>query len=555
MGFWGIRAPTSLRLSLGDAWDPASMTSGPSPFVIFQKPPETHPSIPHLVLLVFGAVLEVVCVSLPGYIIARLGHFDAEKQKFLANLNVMLFTPCLIFIKLGSQLNADKLIELGIIPVIFVIQTFVSYIVSRAVARCFGFHRRASNFVTAMGVFGNSNSLPISLVISLSQTLKGLHWDKIPGDNDEEVAARGILYLLLFQQLGQLVRWSWGYHVLLAPKSKYEEYNDEAAEEGRYRDEPEGDADEAQARQVIEGIDMLHEAEAQAGAETREREREHEHEHERERHRSSSPTHTDDSAAHYEPAGRTPVGSSSGVSPNDSEDDEGQHDGLWKAKGKPSADEAGLRGQLEGRQDVNWALSFPHVGNVGGPEARLRRVVRRAYEALPRPAQAVLGALRRACRRVYRFLWDFMNPPLWAMLIAVFVASRDVRVAGEIVRLLAGRVGGHDDDGGARVRGRREVGVVHQRHVRDVVGACRQVQEAGVLEALHDFGRQRGRHSHVRAARRGLVAERYLLLHGGGGLVLLSSSRYLTPCVSSDAVAAPPRLPGCHVDRFEYLAS
>jgi hypothetical protein len=59
------------------------------------KPHESHPSLGHLILLVFEAVLEVVCVSLPGYIVARLGHFDAEKQKFLANLNVMLFTPCL----------------------------------------------------------------------------------------------------------------------------------------------------------------------------------------------------------------------------------------------------------------------------------------------------------------------------------------------------------------------------------------------------------------------------------------------------------------------------
>ena len=61
-----------------------------------------------------------------------------------------------------------------------------------------------------------------SLVISLSKTLSGLHWDKIPGDNDDEVAARGILYLLIFQQLGQLLRWSWGYHVLLAPPERYE---------------------------------------------------------------------------------------------------------------------------------------------------------------------------------------------------------------------------------------------------------------------------------------------------------------------------------------------
>jgi hypothetical protein len=55
----------------------------------------SHPSLPHLVLLVFEAVLEVVCVSLPGYIVARQGMFDAEAQKFVASLNVALFTPCL----------------------------------------------------------------------------------------------------------------------------------------------------------------------------------------------------------------------------------------------------------------------------------------------------------------------------------------------------------------------------------------------------------------------------------------------------------------------------
>ncbi|KAK4033512.1 auxin efflux carrier [Parachaetomium inaequale] len=419
MGFLDIRAPTSMRLAFGDAWDPASMTA-PSPFVIFKKPQESHPSIDNLVLLVFGAVLEVVCVSLPGYIIARLGHFDADKQKFLANLNVMLFTPCLIFTKLASQLNASKLIELGIIPIIFVIQTLVSYIVSRVVSRCFGFNRRASNFVTAMGVFGNSNSLPISLVISLSQTLKGLHWDRIPGDSDDEVAARGILYLLLFQQLGQLVRWSWGYHVLLAPKSKYEEYTDETVEEGRYHGEEAEDEDETHG--LMDGVD-------------------HEQDHER----PSSPTHTDDSMAHYEPAGRTPVGGSSGASPNDSEDDE--HDGTWKANGKPYTNGLGLNGHLEGHEDLDRILSFPRIRSTDDSEAppgikgvtvRVRRFVRktelktwtyltttgrRVYNSLPHPVQVALTKLHHVWSRVYQFLWDFMNPPLWAMLIAVFIAS------------------------------------------------------------------------------------------------------------------------------------
>ncbi|KAK4696434.1 auxin efflux carrier family protein, partial [Lecanoromycetidae sp. Uapishka_2] len=170
----------------------------------------SHPSLPNLTMLVFEAVLEVVCVSLPGYIVARQGMFTAENQKFAANLNVAVFTPCLI-------------------------QTLVSFLCAALIAKAFGFSKRPRNFVIAMGVFGNSNSLPISLVLSLSQTIKGLHWTKVPGDNDDEVAARGILYLLIFQQLGQLVRWSWGYNVLLAPAVKVEgtrENNDSRIENG-----------------------------------------------------------------------------------------------------------------------------------------------------------------------------------------------------------------------------------------------------------------------------------------------------------------------------------
>jgi len=97
MGLLDIRSPTSLRLAeaaVSDSYDGLSTAS--SPFMVFTaEAHDSHPPMGHLIMLVFGAVLEVVCVALPGYVIARLGHFDAEKQKFLANLNVMLFTPCL----------------------------------------------------------------------------------------------------------------------------------------------------------------------------------------------------------------------------------------------------------------------------------------------------------------------------------------------------------------------------------------------------------------------------------------------------------------------------
>lgn len=340
---------------------------------------------------------------------------------------------CLVFTKLASQLNADKLVELGIIPIIFVIQTFVSYVVSRVVARCFGFNRRASNFVTAMGVFGNSNSLPISLVISLSQTLKGLHWDRIPGDNDDEVAARGILYLLVFQQLGQLVRWSWGYHVLLAPKAKYEEYNTEAIEEGRFNRDEMDDDDESQG--LLEGVEPL-DGDTDGP----------------EHHRPSSPTHTDDSHV-YEPAGRTPVGGSSGASPNDSDDDDSSADhpaGLWKSNRKPySTSFPDANPHLDPYSGPDSILSFPRIrsltdehpplpSGIAGLPARFRHRLRttehriagslratalRTWTALPPPVRIVLTKLAHLARRTYHFLWDFMNPPLWAMLIAVFIAS------------------------------------------------------------------------------------------------------------------------------------
>jgi predicted permease len=398
-------APRSFRLAqlAENAYD--------TPFRVFQNTHDSHPDLAHLVLLVFEAVLEVVCVSLPGYIVARLGHFDADKQKFLANLNVMLFTPCLIFTKLASQLSAEKLTDLAIIPAIFIIQTIVSWLVATLVAKAFRFNKRASNFVTAMGVFGNSNSLPISLVISLSQTLKGLHWDRIPGDNDDEVAARGILYLLIFQQLGQLVRWSWGYHVLLAPKDKYPEYQPQIVEEGQYRDE---DHHDHEGRALLDGLDGDTE--------------------EDEDNRSDSEV--------FDPAGRTPVAGTSRISLAEANDDSTlpSKNGLAK---NPTA--LGGNHPILNGEDAD-ILSFPRIRNEddvdetpkGGPVRRLRNNIAgrlsslkkstaeslgRFYEALPKPLQTLLRGLNVVYNKVSNFIWEFMNPPLWAMLIAVLVAS------------------------------------------------------------------------------------------------------------------------------------
>jgi len=49
-------------------------------------------------------------------------------------------------------LTAEKLGDLAVIPLIFVIQTLISYLAALLVAKLCGFKKRQSNFVVAMAV-------------------------------------------------------------------------------------------------------------------------------------------------------------------------------------------------------------------------------------------------------------------------------------------------------------------------------------------------------------------------------------------------------------------
>lgn len=267
-----------------------------------------------------------------------------------------------------------------------------------------------------MKVFGNSNSLPISLVISLSQTLKGLHWDKIPGDNDDEVAARGILYLLIFQQLGQLVRWSWGYHVLLAPPEKY--IDDEASaaeEEGRYRDD-----DPLIPHLEDQGRRRLTSSGSDAGAST---------------------------SSTFESGGRTPVTHSQYIARSDDEDEENPK----QPSGAPGILPTPANGNVFPNDRSNGNItSFPHIGTPTEQEEenipsgikgivptikfqikkatfavsyRVKRISQKTFHALPKGLQGALAKTGRGLAKFFAGVWEFMNPPLWAMLIAVIVAS------------------------------------------------------------------------------------------------------------------------------------
>lgn len=255
----------------------------------------------------------------------------------------------------------------------------------------------------------------------MSQTLKGLHWDRVPNDNDDEVAARGILYLLIFQQLGQLVRWSWGYHVLLAPKERYIEDEPEGAriEDGQahYTDNPEQtDPDEPLIR--TRTSDEV----------------------------PAAPAIVDDSLHNdgaFESGGQTPVTArtysySKLSSMGDTTEDEGD-----RLLGPPP------RGPFLPRQNSDGLMmSFPRVEirgleeptatGIKGVWQRYKRTACRcrsrlarcchekaeaAFDRLPPSIQKGLSAVSTWTRAFMKGVWDFMNPPLWAMLAAIIVAS------------------------------------------------------------------------------------------------------------------------------------
>ncbi|KIW81768.1 hypothetical protein Z517_04794 [Fonsecaea pedrosoi CBS 271.37] len=400
-------------------------------------PHSGHPNFAHLTLLVFEAVLEVVCVSLPGYIVARQGMFDAEGQKLMANLNVMLFTPCLIFTKLASQLTAEKLVDLAIIPAIFVVQTLVSYLCAWTIGKVMKFKKRQANFVIAMGVFGNSNSLPISLVLSLSKTLKGLHWDKVPNDNDEEVGARGILYLLIFQQLGQLLRWSWGYNVLLAPpdsyteaeggtkkedrvergRGEYREYSDDDRENRRLLSPSyDGIRDMSEDFEYYDGYEVEDDDETRIGTESPTTAKSDGLKTPRTPHNRSSrnsPNRQPNGTAHETPD-LLPTPTNGMVQPHHNPDYPAWLE--YPDNKKYDEDCGGLQGHINrGRNVVRYQLL--KIGHA------IRMRSRRAFDSLPKPVQKAMSYTAFKTRAFLAGVWEFMNPPLWSMLAAIIVAS------------------------------------------------------------------------------------------------------------------------------------
>ena len=229
---------------------------------------------------------------------------------------------------------------------------------------------------------------------------------------------------MIFQQLGQLLRWSWGYHVLLAPPDKVseeDEHRNSLIEQGEapYRDDP--------------NVSAVHRLEFS--------------------HQDLIDTTTDDtvdgnesSGSEYDSGDRTPLTHqqyTSSVSSIKGKSRRGSISYLPStlANGDviiiPTQDSEGDMNSVAGQPSSTTPDESQDPKGWKGVLARFKRAVLRSirrvwasvtntsysvFRSLPKPMQSILLASYRGFTRFMGGVWLFMNPPLWAMLASIFVA-------------------------------------------------------------------------------------------------------------------------------------
>ncbi|KAI1316193.1 hypothetical protein EDD11_010365 [Mortierella claussenii] len=130
-------------------------------------------------------------------------------------------TPCLLFTKIASTITWDQFKAFWPIPLFFAIFSGISWGVARLGSRILRYSSDEEKYVIASIVFSNTNSLPMALVQSLALSDAGTQLLRDAHDTKEQVAARAISYILFYAIFGNLIRWSYGYS-LLVPKDPEE---------------------------------------------------------------------------------------------------------------------------------------------------------------------------------------------------------------------------------------------------------------------------------------------------------------------------------------------
>ena len=229
------------------------------------------------------------------------------------------------------------------------------------------------------------------------------------------------MYLLIFQQLGQLLRWSWGYNVLLAPAHRYSEEDggtDTSArlEQGQPPHNPEDDPRQPLIGTVYEGeydsdnaSDEMTRVTDSSGTLSSDAISPTKH---RSAFSSRSVSQTRNGIQHQVPESMpTPANGNTG-----SRRSGGNARGQQRGNHKYDEEISGVQAAVE--KIKNQLISVKE-----SIKAFLWSKSTAAFDRLPQSAQKLVSKSYGWLSCFMGGLWEFMNPPLWAMLFAIIVAS------------------------------------------------------------------------------------------------------------------------------------
>ncbi|KAJ1676611.1 hypothetical protein EV182_007838, partial [Spiromyces aspiralis] len=154
----------------------------------------------------FKAILQVILVAISGYLFARRGVLGPN----VSILNLELLTPCLLFSKISQSLDLHKLLELWLIPVTFVVVGTVGLAFTQLSSRILGLPAPFMRFLDATVFFTNCNTLPFALIYSIATSPEASFLLRDKDDSPAHVAARGIMYAVLYGILSNALRFSLG---------------------------------------------------------------------------------------------------------------------------------------------------------------------------------------------------------------------------------------------------------------------------------------------------------------------------------------------------------
>ncbi|KAG6370185.1 hypothetical protein JVT61DRAFT_12332 [Boletus reticuloceps] len=150
-----------------------------------------NPAPEDILFIVFQSIFEVFLLCLAGFTLSAKGIVDKPTSKALNHINIFTPSESLLFSKVAffltpgmsvflrristDTITSSQTASAMVIPIFFVVVTGPSGVVAHSLARACRLKRSQVNYATAASMFMNSNSLPATIMQSLT-TVPILNW-------------------------------------------------------------------------------------------------------------------------------------------------------------------------------------------------------------------------------------------------------------------------------------------------------------------------------------------------------------------------------------------